>query len=151
MQRDNGYFMQDFKTMEYQVFLLLDNCSFLRPGMVKQKLVAQLGLIIQEEKLRVAPALLQHSCFSFPPSPHPQDSVKAECETETSVFKVKLGSRPIPDAGGVAGRNFSPIPKDQVDAARPRWNFAAIFKANWYPLISALVAWLSRVGMNDPP
>lgn len=52
--------------------------------MGKQELVAQLGLIIQEEKLPAAPALLQHPCFSFPPSPHPQDNVKAECETNVS-------------------------------------------------------------------
>lgn len=74
----------------------------------------------------MAPALLRHSCFSFPPSLHPQDSVKAECETATSVFKVEPGSRPIRDAGGVEGRNFSPIPKDQADAARPQWSFARI-------------------------
>ena len=119
--------------------------------MVKQKLVAQLGLIIQEEKLPVAPALLQHSCFSFPPSPHPQDSIKAECETETSGFEVKPGSRPIRNAGGVAGRNLSPIPKDQADAARPRWSFAAIFKADWYPLVSAFASRLSRVAVNASP
>lgn len=61
--------------------------------MGKQKLVAQLGLIIQEEKLPVAPALLQHPCFSFPPSLYPQDNVKAECEPGTNVAKAEPGSK----------------------------------------------------------
>lgn len=87
--------------------------------MVKQKLVAQLGLIIQEDKPPVAPALLQHSCCSFPPSLRPQDSAKAECETAASAFGAEPGSSPVRGAGGVAGRNFSPVPEDQADAARP--------------------------------
>lgn len=45
--------------------------------MVKQKLVAQLGLIIQEEKLPVAPAWLRHPRLSFPPSLRLQDSATA--------------------------------------------------------------------------
>lgn len=54
--------------------------------MVKQKLVAQSGLIIQEEKLPVAPAIATF-LFLIPTLPHPQDSLKAECETETSMLE----------------------------------------------------------------
>lgn len=69
MHRDGGSLVQGLGTTDSRVFLVLDNCSFLRPGKVKQRLVAQLRLIIQEQKLPVAPALLQHSfAHSHPPA-----------------------------------------------------------------------------------
>lgn len=49
---------------------------------------------------------------------HPQDSIKAEGEVQTSV---ELSWTPEPSIMPVVfgGRDFPPIPEDRVDAARP--------------------------------
>lgn len=94
MQRDDGSFVQGLGTRESWVFLLLDNCSFLRPGIVKQRLVAQLRLIIQEQKLPVAPALLQHSSCSFPPSRIPRTAERLKVRFKQAWSSARLQSRP---------------------------------------------------------
>lgn len=67
---------------------------------------------------------------------HPQDSRKAEGEVQTSE---ELSSRAVHNPGG-AGRDFPPIPKGWVDAAKPCWSFGVVLKQAGFPSALSLLA-----------
>lgn len=101
--------------------------SFLRPGKVKQRLVAQLGNYPGAETTsNIATFLLL-----VPTLLHPQDIREAEGEVQTSV---ELSWAPeLSRAQVVLGRrDFPPVPEGWVRAARPRWSFV-ILKQTGFP------------------
>lgn len=96
----------------------------------------------------MAPALLRHSCFSFPPS---RDGRRLNVRLNPA--RSEPSRAPDPSATQVVLRGGVSIPSPRTGQTQSDLGGALQrrFEANWCPLTSAFASRLSRVGTDVSP